>query len=479
MSRNIRKRWIAISLFACLVACGGGGSGETGPELQSGDPDPGPDPVPAPLPIPQQAPVDAEVIGLPGDPVDGLPATYVATLLGWIAPEGDVIFEAVIDWNATHSLGCGILRRAADGRVHTLLMQEQLLPRTDGGRVRHPRLPLEVRGDTIVMVADVDGGNIQHGLFAVPREGGSPTLLASEETGEFVAATVTGNGSVIAEIARPGGRAILFIAPGEAPRTICSGCDEGFSTDGTCVVVRRDNAAWLVEFDGSEQRIGGIGDPVPGGTGTVTGVRGAWVNDTGAFVLHLDTDDETRPDLLVRLPPQGGAPQVIAVCGEQAPGLDGTVKEIIVAAGQGDDVVFGATIAEGTGGPAAIFCARPGAAAEVLVASGDRVDGKRIAVLEPAVVTDRNGQVAFGAAVFENGLVSAHGVYRVAPGSAPQRVLTNDALVNNTGGAQLRSFLYPLRYAIDVAADGTTLVHAGLVEARRPTATLGALLLVK
>jgi len=470
------RHWCAMLLFASLIACGGGGS-DAGPALQEADPDP--DPIPAPLPIPQQPAIDAEVIGLPGDPVPGLKAVYVATLLGWIAPDGGVIFEAVIDWDATRKLGCGILRRRPDGTVHTLLMQEQLLAGTGGGRVLHPRLPLEARGDTIVMVADVEGGNISHGLFAVPREGGSPRLLASEETGVFVSATITDDGSVIAEVARPDGRAIIYIAPETAPVTLCERCDTGYSTDGTCVVIRRDDAAWLVEFDGSEERIAGIGDPAPIATGTITGVRGAWINDAGAFVLHLNTDVDTRPDLLVRLPGEGGAPQVLAVCGEPAPGLDGTVGEIFVAAGRSEDVVFGATLENSSQASSAIFCARPGAAPETLVASGDRVDGAAIAVLATDIVADRNGHVAFGAAVFNEGLVVAHGVFRVSPGRAPARVVTNDALVTATGGAQLRSFLYPLRDGIDVAADGATLVHAGLVEARRPTATLGALLLVR
>lgn len=482
-TRETLSRWCAMLLFASLIACGGGAS-DAGPALQEEPtvPDANSDPVPDPLPTPQQPAIDAEVIGFPGDPVPGLDAVYVATLLGWIAPEGDVIFEAVIDWDATRKLGCGILRRTADGRVHTLLMQEQSLAGTGGGVVLHPRLPLEARGDTIVMVADVKGGNITHGLFAVPREGGSPRLLASEDSGVFVSATINDDGSVIAEVARPEGRAIVYIAPDMAPVTLCERCDADYSTDGTCVVIRRDDAAWMIELDGSEERIAGIGDPVPptfGESGTITGVRGAWINDAGAFVLHLNTDIDARPDFLVRLPSEGGAAQVLAVCGEQAPGLDGTVGEIFVAAGRSEDVVYGATLKDGNGAASAIFCARPGASAQALVASGERVDGVAIAVLQTDIVADQNGHVAFGAALVEGGLVVAHGVYRVAPGKAPERVVTNDALVTATGGAHLRSFLYPLRAGIDVSSDGSTLVHGGLVEARRPDATLGALLLVR
>ncbi|MBW2282248.1 MAG: hypothetical protein JRG82_16040 [Deltaproteobacteria bacterium] len=33
----------------------------------------------------------------------------------------------------------------------------------------------------------------------------------------------------------------------------------------------------------------------------VTGVRSAWVTEGSDFVLHLDTDDPARPDVLVRL----------------------------------------------------------------------------------------------------------------------------------------------------------------------------------
>jgi hypothetical protein len=96
------------------------------------------------------------------------------------------------------------------------------------------------------------------------------------------------------------------------------------------------------------------------------------------------------------------------------------------------------------------------------------------------VVIDRSGKVAFGAAIYDAaGLPAAAGVFRTAPGEQPRRVLSTDARVPAAGGALLRNFLYPIRDAIDVDAAGRTLVHAGLVEDRRPDATLGALLLIR
>ena len=100
--------------------------------------------------------------------------------------------------------------------------------------------------------------------------------------------------------------------------------------------------------------------------------------------------------------------------------------------------------------------------------------------MEPHIVIDGSGKIAFGAVLFDDaGLPAANAVLRVAPGEAPVRVLSTDALVPAADGALLRSFLYPLRSAIDVDSKGRTLVHVGLVQARRPEATLGALLLVR
>ncbi|MHC4952895.1 MAG: hypothetical protein ACYTGZ_03330 [Planctomycetota bacterium] len=465
-------------MTACLVACSGGA---TAPGALQETPDaPVSDPDPAPLPTPQQPAVDAEVIGMPGAAIPGLDAIYVSVLPGWIAPDGSVIFDAIVQWNRTKTLGCGILRRAPDGQVNSLLMQEQSLAGTGGGKVKHPKLPLEARGDTLVMAADIVGGLYDHGLFAVHKDGGDPVLLAVENEGKFIGATMTADGSVIAEVERATGNAVMLAKEGAPTETLCTHCKPGFSTDGTCVVVRHDDAAWMIEFDGSTERIAGIGDAAPHGGGTVTGVRGAWINDASAFVVHLDTDATEHPDMLVRLANPDASPQVLAACGAQAPGIAGRIETIHVAEGRSRDVVFGARIARDGIVRAAIFCARPEEAPMPLVETGERVDGDRIAILEEHIVSDRAGQVAFGGVSFDdNGLVLAEGVFRIAPGKAPERVLSTDAEVLGTGGAQLRAFAYPLRQAMDVAENGATLVHAGLVEARRPEATLGALLLVR
>jgi len=472
--------WILVLLSCMGLACGGGGT--DAPQLQQAADD-AEDPVPEPLPIPaaQQPPVDAEVFGVQGQLVDGLDATYVTTELGWIAPDGSVIFEAVIQWRANrNALACGIFRRAPDGRVSTLLLQDQRLPDTEPGRVIHPQLPLESSATTLLLPADIVDGTYAHGLFAVDPGSGKTALLAGDDQGRFVGAHVTQDGSVLAEIDRPDGRRIVIIEPGQAPRVLCDRCRPGLSTDGTCAVVRHDDAAWMLEFDGTQRRIGGIGDPAPAGGGTVVGVRGAWINEAGAFVLHLDSDAEQHPDMLVRLPVSGTPVEVLATCGADAPGIPGQVAQIHVAAGRGEDVVFAASL---TGNPttgAAVFCARPGEAPMPLMASGDAIDGVKIAILEPHVVIDGSGRIAFGAMIFDkDGYASATGVFRVAPGEAPERVLSTDATVPAADGAMIKSFLYPLRYAIDVDATGRTLVHVGLIEARRPDATLGALLLVR
>ncbi|MHC4164476.1 MAG: hypothetical protein ACYSUM_20325 [Planctomycetota bacterium] len=65
---------------------------------------------PAPVAAAPQLPaVEGEVIGFPGAPVPGLDAHYVTTELGWLGPDDDVVFEAVIRWTRTGELGCGIL----------------------------------------------------------------------------------------------------------------------------------------------------------------------------------------------------------------------------------------------------------------------------------------------------------------------------------------------------------------------------------
>jgi len=438
------------SLLIWAAGCGGAGSPTAGPDAPA-------DPAPLPLPQAERPAVDAEVIGMPGDRVNGLDAYYVTTMLGWLAPEGDVIFEAVIQWKPDNTLGCGILRRAPEGHVHTLLMQGQPLPGTGGGVVRHPELPLESRGDLLLMEADVEGGAIGHGLFGVPRAGGVPRLLAE---GRFLRAVIAEDGTVLAQRAED--YAIVAIAPDQPATVLLPDCEPGFSSDGRCLVARRGQVAWEVAPDGSTRRILGIDDPVPGTTGTVTRVRGAQVNDAGAFVVHVETDDPACPEALLRIT---DSVEVLVRCGAPAPGTTQRIERIVPAAGRSADVVFAAGL-ESSG--TVVYCAPPGEP-PVLVASS----GPDYRIRESEVVVD-GARIAFGATTPE-----WDAVYRIAPGEAPERLMGTDGAVPAAGGAALQSFPIPLEIAIDIDGNGRTLVHAGLVEARRPDATLGALLLVR
>ena len=456
----MNPRNLILPIILLCVACGGG-NGTADPETET------PvqfDPPPEPRATASQPPVEAEVIGLPGQVVPGLDATYVTTMLGWLAPEGDVVFEAVIQWSADKSLGCGILRREPGGSVHTLLMQGQPLAGTGGGHVKHPKLPLETRGDTLVMPADVEGGDIEHGLFAVPRTGGEPRLLAA---GLFVAATATPDGTVLALREDQGGFSVISISPQAPAEILCPDCDAGFSTDGTCVVVKKSNVAWVIEMDGSTRRLIGLDDVVPGTAGVVTFIRGAWVNDAGAFVVHIQTSDDECPEALLRI---GDEIEVLARCGSPAPGTQDVIERIGVASGRSHDVVFTAgTAKSGT----LIYCARPGEG-PVVVARGD----SSLRVHDADVVAD-GPQIVFGAALLEQGIVAQEAVYRVRAGEAPERIMSTDADVPAAGNARLTRLFVPVREGADVSSDGTAIVHAGVVQARRPDATLGVLLLVR
>ncbi|MHC4449429.1 MAG: hypothetical protein ACYS0E_04685 [Planctomycetota bacterium] len=447
---------LRIPILFLLVACGGGG---TPPAIET--PPVQLDPEPAPQAQPQQPPVEAEVIGLAGQPVPGLNASYVSTALGWLGPQGDVVFEGVVQWRHDLTLGCGILRRSPNGRVNTLLMQGQPLPGT-GGRVKHPKLPIETRGDTLVMPAEVADGIIEHGLFAVPRGGGSPKLLAE---GRFTRAIATPDGTVFAQ--REEDRSVVRIPPDAAAELLCPGCEPGFSTDGNCVVVRRNGSAWVIEQDGSERRIIGIDDLVPATAGTVTYVRGAWVNDAGAFVVHVQTSDKLCPEALLRFTDEVEA---LAICGAAAPGTNDVIRRIRVAGGRSSDVVFTAGT-EQSGN--VVYCARPGESPVPVAASTPAYR-----IREADVVAD-GARIAFGANLTEGANLAELAVYRVRPGAQPERVMSTDAAVPAAGNALLRSFPIPLGEAIDIDGNGVALVHAGLVESRRPDATLGALLLVR
>ena len=93
------------------------------------------------------------------------------------------------------------------------------------------------------------------------------------------------------------------------------------------------------------------------------------------------------------------------------------------------------------------------------------------------VVAAGSDLAAFGAAVYRDGAAVAYGVFVPDGIGGAERLLTTDAPVAALEETTLVTFLYPLREAIHVAADGRTLVHAGLRLKRLPGATLGALLL--
>jgi hypothetical protein len=470
------RRWILL-LFGLVVGCGGGGPLDNAAEAPIEAPDSG-EPPPAATPL--LPAVEGEVIGFPGAAVPGLDASYVTTGLGWLGADDDVIFEGVIQWRATLELGCGILRRRGDGTVNAVLMQGQVLPGTGGGRVKHPSLPLEARGETLVIPALVDGGTIARGLFAVPRGGGAPVLLASETTGEFVAAAIDADGTVVAEVEDDDATSILVIPAGGEPRVLCDGCAPGFSTDGASVVVRQAGRAVAFDLDGAPHALLGAGDAAPGANGLVTGIRAAWVTaDGGAFVVHATTDDADTPDVLVRLA-DGAAPEVVAACGAPAPGTAGVFETIEPAAGRSTDVLFGAKV-DDPARATAVFRAPPGQDASLLAATGDAAADldAELGIGPRDVVAGDGARTAFGASVLRDGLAIATGVFVADGNGSTTRVVTTGAPLAARAKTTVARFLFPLRDAVDVHRDGRTLVHVGLVEERRPDATLGALLLVR
>jgi hypothetical protein len=436
--------------------------------------------------------VEGEVIGLPGAAVPGLDAVYVATELGWLGPDGDVVFEAVIRWNATQKLGCGILRLGPDGNVNTVLMQDQALPATSSGIVKHPWLPLEAAGDTLVLPALIDGSPITQGLFAVPKSGGEPVLLAGlhgadgdarvfadgERLG-FIRAMVLDDGTVLVERNAVDGRRLLAIALDGTATTIATGFAAGFTTDGCCAAVRSGDRAVAVEPDGTATTLVAPGDPAPGTpSGTIARVRDVYVNDDGAFVVHADTDDVARPDVLLRL--HAGGVELLAACGAPAPGTGGTFARLAPARGRSGDVVFTATIDGDLQRPAAVYGARPGEPARLLAATGDAVPGLEadlFVALGGAIAGD-GARAAFKASLGIDGVKAGEGIF-VGDGSTITRILTTDAPVAGLANTSVRGFLHDPRIGTSVRDDGRTLVHVGLREDRRPDATLGALLLVR
>jgi len=451
-----------------LAACGGG----AGTSLPAIEQPPAANP-PVVSTAPQLPDVDGELIGFPGAEVPGLDAYYIWTGLGWLGPDDDVVFEAVIQWNENQTLGCGILRSSPSGKVNGILMQDDPLPGTGGGKVKHPKLPIESRGDTLIIPAQIEGGAFSHGLFAVNKRGGTPVLLAAGDEGAFTHAVLTDDGTAVAQVETKTAHAVIVVPPGEDPTEICASCEPGFSTDGTCVVVRHDDAAWMLTFDGMQTRILGIGDPAPGSSGAVTAILSARVTPGGDFVVHAQTDDPDRPDVLLRID-ESGQTDVLAACGAPVPG-GGVFAELHPAAGDGEDIVFGASVDLNPAMPEGVFAKHT-----VLAASGQRAAGLdgdlRISARD--VVGGEAGQAAFGALVYRDSEPVAGGVF-VRDAAGIRRVLTTGARLVPVDGATVAGFLFPLRVAIRFKPDGRTLVHVGIREERRPDATLGALLLVR
>ncbi len=465
------KRWAILTTLFTTIGCGGGTAGTEAGSIDDSGPGSGPT-----ASTPQLPAVTGEVIGRPGAPVPGLNASYVTTEMGWLGPDDDVIFEAVIQWRDTLELGCGIFRRGPDGNVNEVLLQGQLLPGT-GGVVKHPRLPLEARGDTLVIPALVDGGSVVRGLFLVPKTGGSPTLIAIEEEREFVGAVLNDDGTVLTEARGKTGSDILRIVPGGATTKLCADCAPGFQANDTSVIVVKDGDAFMIGFDGVATRLIGRGDPLPGLAIDIRRVLRAGVTDAGEFVVHVDTGNPTVPDALVRV---GGKTETLAACGQPAPGTQGTFKTLTLAAGQGPDVVFGATIDGDAANQNVIYCARPGDAPELLAADGAEAAGALLSISTKNVVAGENGNTAVGAHLFEEGALAPHaeGVF-VHDGTELRCILTTNAEVASLPNTTVVSFPIPIRNAVHVRADGRTLVHTGLREDRRPNATLGALILVR
>jgi len=468
------RRIVLLVCAACwLAGCGGSASPvDPAPAATPEQEAPTPSSV---LAQPRMPAVDGEVIGYPGTPAPGLRAVYVWTGLGWLGPDDDVVFEVVVQWDHDESLGCGIVRRGPDGQVNAVLMQGQPLPGTGGGRVRHPQLPLEAHGEMLVIPARVENGDIERGLFLAPKSGGDPVLLAGLQGGEFTKAVVTPDGTVIASVRDGDEHSVLVIEPGQAPREVCTGCEPGFFTDGTCIVVRKDRGAHEVSFDGIAKEILPAGAPAPGTSGTVTHVRQAWVASDGDFVVHALTDDPARPEALYRIHQRI---ELLAACGAPAPGTGGTFGELLPASRQGSDVVFAAMIDNGSVAQA-IFSAPPDQPATLLAKTGDKAaDLDATLAIDPrGVVAGGPGQVAFAAAILADSAVET-GVF-IRNNGLMRRVLTTDARLLPVQGGTLVGFLYPLREAIHAKPDGRTLVHIGVREDRQPDATWGALLLVR
>ncbi len=470
MRRIPRVPLLVIAFLAC--ACGGASPGA------------GPASAPAPAPpasppnvaaVPLLPAVVGEVIGMPGEPVPGLKANYVWTGLGWLGGDDDVVFEAIIQYRPGLDLGCGILRRASSGVVNAVLMQGQWLPGTGGGVVKHPGLPIESKGEMLLLPALVEGGTIAQGLFAVSKWGGAPTLVHGETAGVVARAEFAEGGVVIAEVVRSGVVSILAVEPDGGERLLCTGCMAGFSTDGRTVVVRTPYGADSIGLDGTVRTLLRVGEAAPGGPGLVRAVLDARITANGEALLHATTDDATRPALLIR----DGA--VVASGGAPAPGTLGVFGTLYPAAGRGEELLFGAALLGDPDRAAGIFVAEDAGPPRLLADDRLVVPGFPHALVPLAreAVGGEGGVAAFAAAIFDGGGEIATGIFLPDAGGGARRLLTTRARAPTIEPSIVIGFDYPLRDAVRVAGDGRVLVHAMLRIDRLPDASLGALILLR
>ncbi len=470
-------RTIVVVICFALAGCTGGGDGGLGAATTAAAGPAGPVASTGLVFEPQMPALQGELVGMPGTPAPGLGASYVTTGPGWLGPDGDVIFEGIIRWHSNLEIGCGIFRQAPDGTVNIVLIQGQSLAGTGGGHVRHPSLPLHASGDTLVLTALVEGGTVEHGLFAVPKEGGDPVLVLSTPTGVITSAVITESGTVVAEVREPAGSSVVKVDPGQAPVTLCDACESGFTTDGRSVLVELGGGAWQIDLDdGSSVPLVLPGDPAPGQSGTVLSVLDARITPNGDVHVLLQTDDPAHREVLVRI---DDAVEVLAACGAPAPGLPGSVIESIYPAhGRGDDAVFGASLSGDPVIEAAVFLAPPAQPAQPVAATGEiSVELQALLdVMEAETLSGAGGYSVYAATIHKNGVQAAEGIFRRDPSGAIKLMATTDARVNVPGeDATVIRFGDPLARTLDVAADGRVLTMVGVRLDRHPTATYWAL----
>jgi hypothetical protein len=428
-----------------------------------------------PATAPQLPDISGEVIGMPGRRVPGLAASYVGTGRGWLGPDDDVVFDAVVLWDSTKRIGCGILRSDSNGVVNKIMMQGQRLAGTDGGQVKHPGLPIAGDSRSVVMSVGIDGGSFERGLFRVDLDGLNPVLLAVEDSGSFHNAVIADDDTVLVAHTDSSGSSLLAITDDETT-TLLDDIRPDFATDGSTVVAHDGLTAWHLELDGTRERLLGTGDPVPGmAAAMVESIASAWITADGVPVVHARTNDPDRPDAIVRF---DAAPELVAACGDPAPGSDKTYLELHPAAGSTEDIVFGALLAGDGERTSAIFCARPGEAVGVLAASGDPAGdlGVPMLVSMSDVVATGGGGAIFVSLILDPSQTGDIGVFTVTSSGGVERRVTTNARVSDVDGGTVTKFLLAFRESMDLAEDGTSLVHVGIELDRQPGATYGALI---